>query len=252
VEYTPEELRKRKQGKGVWRLPPDYDGHARSPVPRFTTLTESQLKELAAYFKSWGEALIRVLVPGAHVFVASNPLVSFMVSDSLNAAGFQRRGEVIRLVRTMRGGDRPKGAHNNFPETSVIPRSLFEPWLLFRKPFEGRIQDCLYEWGTGALRRPSEGGPFPDVFASGVTPIAERNVGKHPTIKPQRFLRQIVRAVLPLGTGVVLDPFAGSGSTLAAANAVGYRSIGIEIVGEYCLIAKRAVPKLAALTFEDE
>ena len=41
-------------------------------------------------------------------------------------------------------------------------------------------------------------------------------------------MRQIVRAVLPLGEGVVLDPFAGAGSTLAAAEAVGYASIGVE------------------------
>ena len=34
--------------------------------------------------------------------------------------------------------------------------------------------------------------------------------------------------MLPLGEGVVLDPFAGSGSTLAAANFVGYESIGVE------------------------
>ena len=41
-------------------------------------------------------------------------------------------------------------------------------------------------------------------------------------------MRQLVRGVLPLGEGVVVDPFAGSGSTLAAAEAVGYESVGIE------------------------
>jgi site-specific DNA-methyltransferase (adenine-specific) len=60
-------------------------------------------------------------------------------------------------------------------------------------------------------------------------------------------MRQIVRAVLPLGEGVVLDPFAGGGSTLAAANAVGYESIGIERVAEYFRIAREAMPQLAAL-----
>jgi site-specific DNA-methyltransferase (adenine-specific) len=50
-----------------------------------------------------------------------------------------------------------------------------------------------------------------------------------------------------LGEGVVLDPFAGSGSTLAAAEAVGYTSIGIEKDSEYFSLAKVAIPKLAAL-----
>jgi site-specific DNA-methyltransferase (adenine-specific) len=54
-----------------------------------------------------------------------------------------------------------------------------------------------------------------------------------------------VRGVLPLGEGTVLDPFAGSGSTLAAAEAVGYKSIGVEKDATYFSLAKSAIPKLA-------
>jgi predicted RNA methylase len=65
-------------------------------------------------------------------------------------------------------------------------------------------------------------------------------------------MRIIVRALLPLGEGSVLDPFMGSGSTIAAAEAVGYRSVGIEIDKDYFRCADASVPKLAALypTFE--
>jgi hypothetical protein len=41
-------------------------------------------------------------------------------------------------------------------------------------------------------------------------------------------MRTLVRGVLALGQGVVLDPFCGAGSTLAAAESVGYESVGIE------------------------
>jgi len=54
----------------------------------------------------------------------------------------------------------------------------------------------------------------------------------------------LVRGVLPLGEGIVLDPFCGSGSTLAAAEAVGYRSVGIESDPEYFGMACQAVPRL--------
>jgi site-specific DNA-methyltransferase (adenine-specific) len=59
-------------------------------------------------------------------------------------------------------------------------------------------------------------------------------------------LRQIVYSSLPLGEGVILDPFAGAGSTLAAANAVGYQSVGVEIDAHYARIAAKAIGRLAS------
>ena len=54
-----------------------------------------------------------------------------------------------------------------------------------------------------------------------------------------------MRGVLPLGEGNVLDPFCGSGSTLAAAEAVGYASIGLEKDHRYFELARDAIPRLA-------
>jgi DNA modification methylase len=60
-------------------------------------------------------------------------------------------------------------------------------------------------------------------------------------------MRQIVRASLPLGTGIVLDPFMGGGSTIAAAISVQYESIGVELDPGFFQAAAEAIPKLAAL-----
>jgi site-specific DNA-methyltransferase (adenine-specific) len=60
-------------------------------------------------------------------------------------------------------------------------------------------------------------------------------------------MRQIVAAVLPLGKGVIVDPFAGSGATLAAAEVLGCRSIGIESNKTYFKMAQKAIPRLVAL-----
>lgn len=65
-------------------------------------------------------------------------------------------------------------------------------------------------------------------------------------------MRQLVRAALPLGTGIVLDPFMGGGSTVAAALAVGYDSIGIENDPAFFKIAERAIPRLAELGTRDK
>lgn len=248
VEYNETEQRKLRAGRGgVWRIPPSFDGAKRSPLPRFTVLKATDLDALDRFFHDWGRALLDVLVPGANVVVASNPLLSHRVSNALARAGLERRGELVRLVMTMRGGDRPKHAHVEFDGVSVMPRSMWEPWLLFRRPLEGRVQDNLRRWGTGGFRRIGAAKPFGDVIASAPTRASERKFANHPSLKPQAFLRQVVRGVLPLGRGVVLDPFAGSGSTLAAAEAVGYDSIGIERDPDYFKLATAAIPRLAAL-----
>jgi site-specific DNA-methyltransferase (adenine-specific) len=248
LEYTPSEQAKlRNRRGGVWRIPPTLNGCRRSPLPRFTTLTKEDLAALEDFFAEWARLLLPALVPGAHVVVASQPLLSHLVARPLIDAGLDRRGEIIRLVTTLRGGDRPKNAHDEFPNVTVMPRAMFEPWLLFRKPLEGRVQDNLRRWRTGALRRPSPTQPFGDVIRSHPARARERRAARHPSLKPQAFLRQVVRAVLPFGEGVVLDPFAGSGATLAAAEALGYTSIGVERDATYFDAARTAVPLLAAL-----
>ena len=248
VEYTDIEQDKLREGKGgVWRIPPSFDGAKRSPLPRFTVLKHDDLAALDAFFTDWSRRLMRVLVPGANVLVASNPLLSHRVACALERGGLERRGEIIRLVMTMRGGDRPKHAHVEFDGVSVMPRSMWEPWLMFRKPIEGRVQDNLRRWGTGGFRRIGANKPFGDVIESAPTRAAERRLADHPSLKPQAFLRRLARGVLPLGAGTILDPFAGSGSTLAAAQAVGCASIGVERDARYFKLATEAVPRLTAL-----
>ncbi len=248
IEYTGAQLEKRRNGSGgVWRIPPRFDGAKRQPLPRFTVLTAADRTALRTFFERLAEGLWPVLVPGAHVFIATNPLVSYLVYEPFIKAGFEKRGEVIRVIHTLRGGDRPKNAHEEFEQVSVMPKSCWEPWGLFRKPCEGRVQDNLRKWKTGGLRRISKDEPFRDLIYSSPARGAERAIVAHPSLKPQAFLRQIVRASLPLDEGIVLDPFMGSGSTIAAATACGIRSIGLEVNAEYFRMARKSIPALAAL-----
>ena len=209
------------------------------------TLTAEDLDNLHGFFREFGVRLERLPAPGAHVFVASNPLVSYVADAALAEAGLEKRRVVTRLVMTMRGGDRPKNAHEEFSGVTVMPRSRGEPRLLFRKRLKGRVQDNLRKWETGDLRRVSESKPFGDILPSHPPRASEKRLAPHPSLKA--FLRQLVRAALPFGKGVVLDPFAGSGSTLAAANHVGYRSIGVELSERYLELTEQAIPKLEAI-----
>ena len=67
-------------------------------------------------------------------------------------------------------------------------------------------------------------------------------------MKPVSNIFQLVRFFIDRfgqSKGRLLDPFAGSGSTLAAAESVGYSSIGVEMDRAYLDVAKKAIPALA-------
>ena len=252
IEYEKKDHQKLRAGKGgVWRIPPSFDGAKRNPLPRFTVLSSEEITKLYSFFSAAAYGMLRALVPGGHLLIASNPLLSTMTFHAIQEAGFEKRGEVIRLVQTFRGGDRPKGAEEEFPEVSVMPRSCWEPWGIFRKPFNGTVADNLKAWGTGGLRRTSSSDVLKDVILCSPTRGAERALAPHPSLKPQRFLRQLVRASLPLGIGIVYDPFAGSGSTLAAAAAVGYTALGTDRDHEYFKMATTAFDPLSTLQVQD-
>jgi len=250
-EYQPVEQERLRAGAGhggVWRIPPTLDGSTRSPLPRFTILSRAEKRELTSFFAAWGELLLPTLTPGAHVMVAGSPLLVHHVAAALEAAGLEPRGTIVRVTHTLRGGDRPKGAHKRYAGVTVMPKSAWEPWVLLRRPISERtVAANLDRWGTGGLRRGPDC-PFADMVASSPARGREREIAPHPSLKPQKLMRHLVRAVLPLGAGVVLDPFAGSGSTLAAAEAVGYRSIGVEVDQLYFEMAKKAIPELARLS----
>ena len=250
IEFSERErgiLRNGHRG-GVWRIPPKLGGVERDPLPRFTILSDDEKTKLREYMRDWAATLSPVLVPGAHVCVAGNPSLQYLVQSAMAEAGFEVRSAILRLYVGLRGGDRPKLAEKEFPDVCVTPRGGYEPWMLFRKPISERtVAENLRRWGTGGLRRLAGEKPLPDVIQSARTPDVEANLSKHPTMKPQHLLRILVRAMLPRGEGIVLDTFAGSGSTLAAAEAVGYESVGIELDQHYYEEAVKLIPLLAKL-----
>jgi site-specific DNA-methyltransferase (adenine-specific) len=138
IEYSAGELKKRRNGKGgIWRIPNAFDGAIRQAMPRFTVLNSHDHMALFAFHLRLAPELFRVLVPGAHVMLASQCLVSHLVAQAFLMAGFESRGQIIRVVKTLRGGDRPKFGEKDYPEVSVIPRSCYEPCCCF----ENRTKD---------------------------------------------------------------------------------------------------------------
>src|SRR5262245_35766075 len=124
IEYSAKELAKRRLKRGgIWRLPNAFDGAERQPMPRFTILSEHDRMGVFAFHLRLAPELFRVLVPGAHVILASQCLISHLVAQAFCMAGFESRGQIVRVVKRLRGGDRPKFGDQEFREVSVIPKS---------------------------------------------------------------------------------------------------------------------------------
>ena len=97
-EYTPTEKAKLRNGNkgGVWRIPPSFDGHERSPLPRFTVLSDEERTHLKQFFFTFAQKALRVLVPGAHVLTT----FALRADGTLIALGPGVPFEVVRTAGT--------------------------------------------------------------------------------------------------------------------------------------------------------
>jgi len=76
-------------------------------------------------------------------------------------------------------------------------------------------------------------------FYCGKATRKERGPGNdHPTVKPVKLMEYLLTLLSTPEGGVILDPFAGSGTTLLAAQRLGRRSIGVELTEHNCEIAR--------------
>lgn len=70
------------------------------------------------------------------------------------------------------------------------------------------------------------------------SPKERGDANKHPTVKPIRLFKQMIKLITPPG-GVIVDPFVGSGTACLAAEELGFDCIGIDNNEEYCNIARQ-------------
>lgn len=163
-------------------------------------------------------------------------------------------------------------------------KPAFEPCLVARKPLAGTVADSVLTYGTGAINinatrfngtdsrwptnlaideqvaadldatAPGRSRCFPTFRFEAKAPTRERpkvNGITHPTVKPLALMRWLVRLVTQPG-GTVLDPFAGSGTTLEAAVLEGFNAIGIEREKTYLPLIMQRLGKTCDVPFNFE
>ena len=115
-----------------------------------------------------------------------------------------------------------------------------------------KTQNGGYGKGYGYIKRDSQGstGGASCFFYCAKASSRERNEGlpegkrsTHPTVKPIKLMEYLIKLVMPPKDGLLLDPFAGSGTTIIAAKRLGFNAIGIEKEPQYCEIARSRIIK---------
>lgn len=173
--------------------------------PSFSGDSRDQRSYLA-WSSLWITECVRILKPGGYFMCFTDWRQLPLMTDAVQAGGVFWRGIVA--------WDKGRGA---------------------RAPHKGYFKhQCEYVvWGTkGAAIKLEHDGPF-DGCIQAVVKQADKH---HLTGKPTSLMRELVRPVLP--GGVVLDPFAGSGTTGVAALLEGRRFIGIERESAYAEISR--------------
>ncbi len=75
---------------------------------------------------------------------------------------------------------------------------------------------------------------------------------KHPAIFPEMLVERLIETFLPREGDVILDPFAGSGSTIVTAEKMGKTGVGVELSQEYAALASQRIADVARLAVEQD
>ncbi|KKL19092.1 hypothetical protein LCGC14_2468920, partial [marine sediment metagenome] len=226
-------------------------------------LSSEPVSDRAKEWEGWGTALKPAVEP---ICLARKPLKEKTVASNVLRHGTgglnidaSRIGEGTGETRTvdypdMRGGNYKQGEQaysdrdkvqyttvdrGRYPANVILDEEAAQALDEQNKHTESR-RDVLtskpgqiYGGGdglpsyTGLYGFDDSGGPS-RFFYTAKASTAERRGSHHPTIKPLALMKYLVRLITPPG-GTILDPFAGSGTTLEAAYLLGFKAIGIEM-----------------------
>jgi site-specific DNA-methyltransferase (adenine-specific) len=187
--------------------------------------------EAAKQWQGWGTALKPSLEP---ITVARAPLTGTVAENvlqhgtgALNVDGCRVGDESGRFPANL--------IHDGSEEVvGLFPESNGQQGKVTGKEPSSEVNSVYGDFnGRPATAPRGDTGSAARFFYCAKADAAERRNSKHPTIKPVALMRYLVRLVCPAG-GVVLDPFAGSGTTIEAARLEHCRAIGIEREAEYC------------------
>ncbi len=197
---------------------------------------------------AWAQEVFRVSKSGAYVAVFNSSRTAAHVQVSLEDAGFYARDVLVyrkpsgipkgfNLASKLKQLGRP---HEQWKDWHSALRNEWEAIVLVQKPLVNNYLKTFDQFGVGLMKTINEDGTFQSNILEGLSRRGSESFNIHSTVKPIGLMEKLVDLLVPPGTGnIVLDPFAGSGTTLVAAANLGRSFIGVEIVPEYLTIIEK-------------
>lgn len=234
------------------------NGCCKCPTPQIDTRTAESANVFQFWCEEWAREAWRLLKPGGHLLSFGSTRTYNRLASGVEDAGFELRDCIAWLYNT------------GFPKPFNL-KPAFEPIVVARKPPIGSTAANIAAHGTGGVLVNSAqiGARWPCNVATDshvsetfqvfkLLPKADAvqrptaNGISHPTVKPLDLMRWLVRLVTP-PNGVVLDPFAGSGTTAEACIHEHMRCITIEREADYLpiIVARLSKPMAVGFDFEE-
>ena len=224
-------------------------------LPTGMKFSKEQGLKLYQFMGEIAEHALRVLCPGGFFIAFAAPRLYHRMAVALDDTGFEVRDmyawhyrkaaqqkafsldHFVRKLKISKSGKEKLLKSLGKRKTAQL-RPQFEPMVLAQKPKQGTMLENWEKWHTGLADYTHKvNGRSPTTLLEYEKPLKESYNG-HLTVKPVQLMEALIKMYTDAGQ-VVLDPFAGSGTTLLAARNVGREAIGIEVNEEYHKIALR-------------
>jgi len=191
----------------------------------------------------WGKELFRISKPGANILIFNSTRTISHVQIALENAGFYARDIIVyrrasgipkginmEKKLTQEGYSEPKKWHG----WHSCLRNEWEAICVLQKPLKNNYYETLIEYETGLFYTQTLGGGFQSNILENIPKEKTEDFNIHCTVKPLNLMEKLVEIFVPrTKNSILIDPFAGSGTTLLAAKNYDISYIGIEIVPEY-------------------
>ncbi|HBR18347.1 MAG: methyltransferase [Deltaproteobacteria bacterium RIFCSPLOWO2_12_FULL_43_16] len=251
--------------------------HVVKSLPAGMKFDREQGKNFYEWYYKISKQVLRVLKPGGFFFSFSSPRLYHRMVSAIDDAGFLIRDCFIwlytqnqpkamslnhfidKLNESERAKTNLKKQLNGWKTPQI--KSCFEPIVMAQKEPEGTFLENFRKYHVGLLNTQVKIGqdmfPANVVSTDAINEVVDKcfliskpdkkekgDFNAHRTVKPLSLCEYIINLTTYSPESVVLDPFAGSGTTLVAAKKLGRKFIGIDINKEYIAIAKTRLNSL--------